>query len=564
MGDLFLQAKYAPENKRLLQISACETLIRLIHPGMAYPFDFICFHLTGYRPRGGETDNALVPYEKLLSDLAIYTESLSKTLTIRHSELGQKVYSIEGLSRRFRVCSKTIGRWRRSGLLGRYVIFPNGRQSLGFLASTVDYFIAQNRKKVRAGRQFNHLTEPERDAIINRLIRWSYFCPNHRQEAVLRTSRKFGRALETVRLILQAYNESTHEPLFLKRSSKLSEQEQQEICLLYGEGRSVPQLMQQFNRSRSNIYWAINRARARRLKALDLHFMASDEFATSHDQRIRLLTPSEDINALGNSVTALQKVSPPAGTLESVSAYMRDISQWPLLNAREELFLFRKYNYLKYLAAATQAHINPNYPEARILKEMDGYLQQAEETRDLLVQSNLRLVVSSARKHTQNYTEMLELIGEGNVILLNAVEKYNYQRGVKFSTYGTWALIKRFATLLGKRETETEYLVPQEWIEVTADMRVSDSKVQAIETARKSLQDILAENLEEREQLVVREHYGLATFFEGPGKRVAKSFNKIGEVMGLSKERVRQIELSALNKLRKVLTREQFDYLIQS
>ncbi len=444
------------------------------------------------------------------------------------------------------------------------MVFPTGRQGLGFLASSVDYFISQNLLKIHAGSQFNHLSPLERDAILRRLLQWSRRCPHCRQEALRRTARKFGRAVETVRSILQAYDGTASEPLFCKRASKMSDRQQQELCRLYREGHSVAGLMKRFNRSRSNIYWVINRARARKLKALDIYYIPSDEFDTSTSRRATLLTVPPGVHALGQSPPTLPAVPPATGTLESLSAYLKDISHWPLLNAREELFFFRKYNYLKYLAAAAQTLIKPNYPEARLLRDMDTLLLQAEQTKNVLLQSNLRLVVSSARRHTQNHTEMLELIGEGNVVLINAVEKYDYRRGVKFSTYGTWALIKRFATFLAKRDTQPEHLVTQEWIEVTTDMRVSDSKTQAIETARRSLQDIMAETLEEREQMVVSEHYGLATLFEGPGRRVAKSFNKIGELMGLSKERVRQIELSALNKLRKALSQDQFDYLIQS
>jgi RNA polymerase primary sigma factor len=78
-----------------------------------------------------------------------------------------------------------------------------------------------------------------------------------------------------------------------------------------------------------------------------------------------------------------------------------------------------------------------------------------------------------------------------------------------------------------------------------------------------SLEDVMTETLEDRERTIVKEHYGLIKQTEITGQRKAKSLRQIAELLGLSKERVRKIELFALQKLRKVLTREQFDLLTQ-
>ena len=95
-------------------------------------------------------------------------------------------------------------------------------------------------------------------------------------------------------------------------------------------------------------------------------------------------------------------------------------------------------------------------------------------------------------------------------------------------------------------------------------MRVQQNQIVAVETARKSLQDVMSETLEERERVIVQEHYGLTEGEKVIGRRKSRSLSQIAERIGLSKERVRQIELLALQKLRKVLSPEQFDILTQS
>ena len=129
LEDLLSQAGYAPERQRLIQLDACETLFRLIEPDKTYPYDFVCFHLTGYRPRSNKA-RELITYNDLLSDLPVFVEELSRTMKIPSSLSGQKVYTKESLSKRLRVCQKTLSRWKKEGLFGRFLVFPDGRMRL--------------------------------------------------------------------------------------------------------------------------------------------------------------------------------------------------------------------------------------------------------------------------------------------------------------------------------------------------------------------------------------------------------------------------------------------------
>ena len=577
LSELLLQAKYAPEEKRLFQIESCENLLRLIRPGGKYPYDFICFHLTGYHPRRKKTSN-LIDYKDLCHDLPIYSEQLSRTLRITYASLDKKkVYTINRLTRRFNVCEKTINRWRRDGLVGRYVIFPDGRWRLVFLARTVDFFYKVQTKRVKRGIFFTQTNSTERQEIIRRLKRWAHFCPDQRQEAIRRTAKKFSRSVETIRKILIDYEKTIHpKQLFFKRSDYIDESKRNEIFCLFDKGMTIKGLMGRYGRTKSNIYRAINLYRASLLDKKQISYVYSDEFNNSESEKLIITVPeglfanypisvrenhagfSEASDSRETTITAVDK---PLGDLES---YTGQITHTPVLGQKQEQFLFRKYNYLKYQACQLRSIINQKQPQGRIISRVSNYLEEADKIKELLIRSNLRLVVSIARKHTRRDMdmEMPELISEGNVALMNAIEKFDFTRGFKFSTYATWAIVKRYATLRAHLAKEQAQAIPDELWEVTEDLRVASSRVEAVESAHQSLKDLMEDALEEREKIVVQEHYGLGENEKIPGRRKPKSLREIAQLLGLSKERVRQIELAALQKLRRILSPEEFEVLV--
>ena len=264
---------------------------------------------------------------------------------------------------------------------------------------------------------------------------------------------------------------------------------------------------------------------------------------------------------------------------ESVTIYLREIARFPLLSVEEEKLL-----------GSQLEHSSKN---------------ETQEARRRLIECNLRLVVSIARKHINRGLPLMDLIQEGNLGLMRAVNKFDYQRGYKFSTYATWwirqsinrAIADKSRTIripvhmMGaiNRLLRVSHGLTQEYgrepnkQELAAEMETSAKKVQQITSAAQypislefhlgeeadsdtvgdfiedkklpqpsevATSELLKEQLKElleslpaKERRVIELRFGL-----GDGR--SRTLDEVGEEFGVTRERVRQIQKKALGKLR--------------
>ena len=154
---------------------------------------------------------------------------------------------------------------------------------------------------------------------------------------------------------------------------------------------------------------------------------------------------------------------------------------------------------------------------------------------------------------------MQDLIGEGNLTLMRAIERFDYTRGFRFSTYASWVIAKDFAKKLPAQDRHRDIGGADTLEHVQRDLRLTEGiDFGAIERARHSLVQVIKDELDDREQYVILNHYGLlgSTII-----KKSKTLQQIGDDLKLSGERVRQIELIALQKLKQSLSIEEFELL---
>ena len=552
LAQLLMQLRFTPEKKRRKQLDAAEKLVAIIDKDKEYPFEFVSFRITGFNLK---SENELIKGDELLEDLRIFISKLSGKLALPVTGQSQEIYSIEELAKNVGVSTKTIYRWRKQGLVARKYIFDDGIRRLGFLQSTVDEFLTSHQGLAVKAKNFSRLTDRQKQQIVKLAVKFAAGTNQSRYQIIDKISVKTGKCHETIRYTLLYYeNANPGKSIFKKSTGVITPAQAAEIYRLFKQGCSIKELMMRFERNKSSIYRIINRRRAKVLLAQKIEFVDSDEFLEQAAKDRILAEP------LGKSEpSALRDTEPIKLTGSSLSQYLHSLRDTPVLNREQEVELFRRYNFLKYLACQCLAGIKLSKVSGNILGKIESYLAQAEEIKRRIIEANLRLVVNVARKHTLSGANLLDLVSEGNITLMRAVEKFDYTRGYRFSTFASWAITKDFARKIPDQIGRLGKATKASLADIHREMRTEDAAdFVAIERAHQSLAQVIKDNLTKREQYVIMNRFGLVG---PPIKKETKTLVQIGEELGLSKERIRQIELLALQKLRQSLSPEEFELL---
>jgi len=579
LAQLLMTLRFTPEGKRRAQLEAAERLFSLVDKGRQYPYDFVCFHITGFQPKG-EFEQEVMTGADLRDDLQIFITKLSGKLAVPVNQESDRVCTIEELAARFKVSTKTINRWRSRGLLARKFVFDDGTHRLGFLESTVERFSRDNPHLVGGAGRFRRLTDTQRQQVIRQARSLAARTSLSRHQITGQIAEKLGIARETARTLLQEH-EKKHpdKPVFRRPLGRICPAEAVELFKLHKQGVGVRQLMERFDRSRATVHRIINQRRAATLLARKIEYVPSEEFLqTGARERIlgtplmlerpdpdKKLDPLELVGEDGTPDMAgrvweglsNEKRRTWGAEPNLLPEYMQILKTTPVLSRDQEIDLFRRYNFLKHLVSQERHQLNLSRVSGRLLSQLEGYLDEAEEIRTLLVEANLRLIVSIAGKHTSDGAGFLELVSKGNFALIQAVEEFDYTKGFRFSRRASLDIAKEYAKVSG-RSTELTPKRAASLASIQRDMRDTTADVLAIERTRHDLAEVLRQELDEREQYVILHHFGLTGISI---RKNTKTLKQIGDELGLTKERIRQIELSALQKLRQCLSREQFEML---
>lgn len=244
---------------------------------------------------------------------------------------------------------------------------------------------------------------------------------------------------------------------------------------------------------------------------------------------------------------------PASGSLDPESAagsILLALQESRLLTFEGEQLLFKRLNFLRFRANAIQVSASPKRPSKKKLAEVNRLLDEAKAIRDELAEANLRLVVSIAGKLAFSREEFEEFFAEGNGILLYAIDKFDYGRGYRFSTYVTHAVQRHLYRYIERRKKRAQREVTREpdlmINEVSADSAPDPIAEHEVAEFTAIVISKIDQTLDDREQFIVRGRFGL----NGTGE--SKTFSRLGEELGLSKERVRQLLQRSLEKLGEV------------
>ncbi len=536
------QARFAPRDRRVEQIDRAEQLLAEIDAGRSYPYEYLCFRITGFRP---ESSPALVLEGKdVRHDLRMFVEDLSGTVGQQAEQMSEPVLTVDAVSRRFNVSTRTVARWRGQGLVARRFLI-DGRAKVGFLESSLTRFVESHRDQVDRGGKFRQLTDEEREEIIRRARRMASVGHAGLVEIARRIARKLQRSTETVRTTLKAYDRDHPERMIFPMStSPLDDDSKGQIYKLFRRGVSVEVLARQFERTRSSIYRVVNEMRAYRILDVKLEHMPHPSF---HDLSARgaILGPMPAVDG-----KLLRKTKAPKG----LPPYLCSLYEVPLLAREQEAHLFRKMNFLKYEAGRRRDALDPTRAKTADLDEIERLQEEALAVKNQIIRSNLRLVVSIAKRHVGPSNNFFELVSDGNMSLIRAVEKFDYARGNKFSTYASWAIMKNFARTIPEENYRRDRFVTghEEMFEAAADNRTDEHEYESsLKRMQEAVKGMLG-RLDDRERRIIVCRFGLNGSSE-------HTLEQLGRELGITKERVRQIESRAQDKLRRFANEEKLD-----
>lgn len=525
------QIKFAPRGKRIEQADRAEKLLVELDPNRDYPFDFLFYRVTDVRPDG--TGYRLIKGVDALHDLRLFVEDITDSMNLRVEEASEPVHTVEDLSKMFNVSTKTISRWRDQGLVSRRFL-ADGRKRVGFLHSSVERFVSQNKSRVKRGERFSQLTDQERDDIIDRARRIASTGANL-SEVARTVGQDVGRSTETIRYTIKKFDQQFPQmAVFPEQRDVLSDEDKRAIYQQHNRGVSTVVLAKRYRRTRGSIIRILNEQRAAKVMELPLDYIPNEVF--------------EDVSMvdaiMGEMPVALEaprKMRAPSG----LPAYLASLYEVPLLTREQEYHLFRKMNYLKHAAGKLREELDLKAPIIATMDRIEQLYEMSVDVKNKIVQSNLRLVVSIAKRHLAPNDDFFGLISDGNMSLIRAVEKFDYSRGNKFSTYASWAIMKNFArTIPDEFKHQDRFRTSSEEVfDFQQDNRADNFALEIDQAARTDQIQRILHTLDQREQQIIVRRFGLDHRYE------PLTLKEVGEAMGVTKERVRQLEARALNKL---------------
>ncbi len=540
LADLAYQLALGPRHLRARQLHGIENLLAMSAPNKEFPYDLVYLHITGTNPRHPD-QKPTISTEELMADLPLMAEEITRRAAMPLADVDNDCLTQEQLSEEFGVSRKTLRRWRSRGLVGIRAVCDDGVNRLVFPTNGVARFKKQNDELVERGRSFKLLTDAEKRHIVER-SRELLFEKRRKLHVLSKmVSEETGRAVETVRYTIRQYDAANpDQALFARDGDPVVSGKDRAVWNCHKNGESAEQIARALGQDVASVESTVLELRARQLKETVIDYIDNELFAAPDAEALVLdvARPGPDENA--------KKVRAP----KDVPSYLRALYDIALLTREQEADLFRRFNYLRYLAARFVEELDVYAATEASFERVKNLLDRAESIKNEIIQANLRLVVSIAKRHVGWSNSLFEVISDGNMTLMRAVEKFDFSLGNKFSTYGSWAIMKNFARTVPENHYHLRrYVTGQDEMLDAQSATVDEAPATSdVETVRGALNEGMS-HLNDRERIIVSNHFGL---FDASGS--PSTLEELGNRFGVTKERIRQIEKRAIDKLRKVLS----------
>jgi len=232
-----------------------------------------------------------------------------------------------------------------------------------------------------------------------------------------------------------------------------------------------------------------------------------------------------------------------------------------LLTAAEERVIFYQFNYCRYQVAKLAERLDPDHIDPDTARELLQWNGKAEAYREQIANINLALVLAMAKRTRMSEVDFADLVSEGNMALLRAIDKFDAARGFKFSTYACRAILKAFSRQ-GVKLSKYRGMFPTDFDPKLEKSDFSERRREDHEAdCADEIKDIFLGNraeLSDIEQEVIEHRFQLSddpSKLEPHQREDGKplTLEQVGKIIGVTKERVRQIQNKALDKIRVTL-----------
>ena len=223
-----------------------------------------------------------------------------------------------------------------------------------------------------------------------------------------------------------------------------------------------------------------------------------------------------------------------------------------VLTGAQERVLFLKYNYARHRIRKIQDKLGASQPTLKTAREILRWYEIANGYRRQIAETNLALVLAMSKRTRMSEVDFADLVSEGNMALLRSVDKFDCDRGFKFSTYACRAILKAFSRH-GMRFTRYRQRFPTDFDpSLERSHHVDTVREQSVADSAAEVRHLVLNNgadLSEVERTVIHHRFGI----DGAADHVNLTLEQVGQIIGVTKERVRQIQNKALRKLREAI-----------